>query len=79
MKKILCGECREGEMVAEELVQVGFEIVSDGKGSFDWTGNRLYENNGEGDDIVARCRSCGYDIPLDSLRGLVEEDGEVYA
>lgn len=78
-KRILCGVCRKGEMVADELVLVGFEIVSDGKGGFDWTGNRLYENSGQGDDIVARCRECGHDLPISDLRGLVEQNGEVFA
>lgn len=78
-KKILCGVCREGEMVAEELVQIGFRIASDGKGGFYWTGDRAYENNSDEDEIVARCRECGHDVPIADLRGLVEQNGKVYA
>lgn len=78
-QRILCAKCKKGEMVAEELVQIGYRIVSDGKGSYDYTGERAYENNSNDDDVLARCRECGHDTEIWNLKNLEAVDGIVYA
>jgi hypothetical protein len=77
--RIMCGECKEGEMVADERVLIGFEIVSDGKGGYEYTGNKKYESPSEEDDIVARCVECGHDTEIWNLKNLQSVDGIVYA
>ena len=77
--RIMCGECKKGEMVADERVLIGFEIVSDGKGGYEYTGNKKYEVPSEEDDIIVRCVECGYDMVIWELKELQSVDGIVYA
>ena len=67
MKKgnaIKCPKCK-GSLVWNELVQIGYEIEHDGDGGWDFTGNRLYEENDNfGDSITVQCRECPYSAAL---------------
>lgn len=49
-----------GEVVSEELIFTGYEIVSDGAGGWDYAGNISYRVPDESAPYVFVCTSCGW-------------------
>jgi hypothetical protein len=72
--KVECPKCG-GEVVARELVQVGYEIATDGKGGYEYTGNRLYENGDPFELSEAVCRECDWSLVLTGVK--LDDNGVV--
>lgn len=73
-KQVRCPRCG-GEVVAQELVQIGYEIVTDGEGRWEWTGNRLYENGDLFEQVEAVCRECDWSLVMAGM--MLNDDGVI--
>jgi hypothetical protein len=49
-----------GEIVSEELIYTGYEIVSDGAGGWDYAGNISYHVPDDSAPYAFACTSCGW-------------------
>ncbi len=67
-----------GEIVSEELIYTGYEIVSDGAGGWDYAGNISYHVPDDSAPYAFACTACGWkedqrDVLIDGL----EMEGKV--